>query len=678
VELTHDVLCGVVKSSRALRQERDARDRTERLLAEQRASELAARRALVRARQVAAGCAVLALGALVALGFAFFSADRARKAERQAQETRAAAEAARAQAEHLLGYLNDDFSVELAGVGRLGVIEQLGKKEVDYYASLPASLQTRDTERSAALAELHYGIALQNGYELDAAGKHLQHAVDVLGKLRTAGDSSEGTAVGLALGLSALADQADREQLPRATIDDLNGRAVELLRPYVEAPNASVAARRVFGTVATSAGSYAEGEQALALIAQAQRALASIGALDGSDIGAAADYATALEYQALTEWRMGRNTDLEATTTQGLALADRVLAARPGHLRALAARVFLKTLSAGKLLAEMRYDEALARTNEAYADAQLSLQLDPANVDTRSRVARNRVIAANEYMALGRPRAAITASREHIEALRGGANGFIANGDSILSSLARIAFIEADLGDTAQSAAALKEATDAYDALSHLLRPDNVRLIAAEADLNHVRVRIALLTPAPGAAALTIAKASRVKLVASNLKGFAGDSVGLLANSARDLGQMQFWAGNYAEAEAAFEAGQAELGDSQVVFDARDRVRFTVWRTMALAHLDQSGVAQGLIGPALTGARERNTHNRDAEDERLVFAEVLYAQALIDPAHRDALLTEAEGEIALLPREMRELRSTQEWTERIREERRAPLKVDAR
>ena len=41
VELTHDVLCGVVKSSRDLRREREAREATERLLAEQHERELA-------------------------------------------------------------------------------------------------------------------------------------------------------------------------------------------------------------------------------------------------------------------------------------------------------------------------------------------------------------------------------------------------------------------------------------------------------------------------------------------------------------------------------------------------------------------------------------------------------------------------------------------------------------
>ena len=55
VELTHDVLCGVVKASRDLRHEREAREATERMLAEQRDRAAAARRAMIRARQVGDG-----------------------------------------------------------------------------------------------------------------------------------------------------------------------------------------------------------------------------------------------------------------------------------------------------------------------------------------------------------------------------------------------------------------------------------------------------------------------------------------------------------------------------------------------------------------------------------------------------------------------------------------------
>ena len=74
VELTHDVLCGVVKASRELRLEREALEEAERQLAAQRAREPATRKALVRARQIAAGCAVLAV---VAVGAARSSASSA-------------------------------------------------------------------------------------------------------------------------------------------------------------------------------------------------------------------------------------------------------------------------------------------------------------------------------------------------------------------------------------------------------------------------------------------------------------------------------------------------------------------------------------------------------------------------------------------------------------------------
>ena len=77
VELTHDVLCAVVKSSRDQRQEREAREATERLLAEQRARELAAHRTAVRARQIAGACTVLAAAAIAAAIFGYFSSQRA-------------------------------------------------------------------------------------------------------------------------------------------------------------------------------------------------------------------------------------------------------------------------------------------------------------------------------------------------------------------------------------------------------------------------------------------------------------------------------------------------------------------------------------------------------------------------------------------------------------------------
>ena len=82
VELTHDVLCSVVRASRDLRHEREARDAAEKQLAAQHERELAAKRALVRARQIAAGCLVLAVVAVGAAGFGVWGMSVRRPRER--------------------------------------------------------------------------------------------------------------------------------------------------------------------------------------------------------------------------------------------------------------------------------------------------------------------------------------------------------------------------------------------------------------------------------------------------------------------------------------------------------------------------------------------------------------------------------------------------------------------
>ena len=152
VELTHDVLCGVVKASRDLRHERESREATEKMLAEQRERAAAARHALVRARQVAAVCIVLAVGAVAAAIFAYFSSQRAKRAEDLAQQSRV-------QAETLLGYLTAGFARELENSGRLDVIASLAKREIDYFHGLPADLKGPETQRTAAQALVQFARA---------------------------------------------------------------------------------------------------------------------------------------------------------------------------------------------------------------------------------------------------------------------------------------------------------------------------------------------------------------------------------------------------------------------------------------------------------------------------------------------------------------------------------------
>jgi len=244
VELTHDVLCGVVKASRDRRQEREAREATERLLAEQKDRELGARRAAARARQIAAACTVLAAVALIAAVFAYFSSQRARHAEHEAQQTRALAEQARGQAEQLLGYLSDDFARELENFGRLEVLAEFSQRQIDYFHGLPPALRGADTVRSGALALVNHSRALRALGQLEVAGSNADEAVQLLRALADSAGRSEATTVALARAYAAKARVLESRGDPTDMLT--SEQAIAALQPLLAAPKPPLAARRAY------------------------------------------------------------------------------------------------------------------------------------------------------------------------------------------------------------------------------------------------------------------------------------------------------------------------------------------------------------------------------------------------------------------------------------------------
>src|SRR5439155_22548466 len=300
VELTHDVLCSVVAASRDLRHEREARDEAEHQLAAQRARERATRKALVRARQVAAVCAVLAVGALASAAFGFLSMRRAQEAELKAQQTRAMAESARGEAEKLIVYLLDDFYLELEPVGRLDIVAGLSKRALDYYDALPKELRTAETDRNRALALVRYGAALRTQSKLEESGKALSEAVDVLAKLRKEGDRSEATAIGLGLGLMSKARVSDSLN-KRVDSRQFAQQGAEVLKPLMAAPSPSVGLRRAYGLSMTYLGFSQprdnQREAAVKTLDEAPEAYRSIDGLKLDDLPSAVAYAEASAWQ---------------------------------------------------------------------------------------------------------------------------------------------------------------------------------------------------------------------------------------------------------------------------------------------------------------------------------------------------------------------------------------------
>jgi tetratricopeptide (TPR) repeat protein len=382
VELTHDVLCAVVKASRDMRHEREARDEAERQLQAQREREAATHRALIRARQIATGCAVLAIVAVAGAFFGWQNMKRAQEAEANALKTRTMAEGARSEAEKLVVYLLDDFYLELEPVGRLDVVGDLSRRAIEYYAALPPELRDAQTDRNRSLALVRYGWVLRNRGKLDEAAKALDEAIATLDKVRKAGDTSDAAAIGHALALSGRARTYDStgrltDGLPLAE------QATQILEPFMKGPNPSVALKRAAG-VANNYWGYAQmragrEEDSAKTLEIARAAYRSVDDLAVGDLPSAAGYAESSAWLVDALNSLGRDVEARKVGEDGIKVSSAVLEKRPAHMPALRARALLQSALAGDALTGLRIRKALAFADAAMRDWEGLLKLDPGN-----------------------------------------------------------------------------------------------------------------------------------------------------------------------------------------------------------------------------------------------------------------------------------------------------------
>jgi len=459
VELTHDVLCGVVKASRDIRQEREARDASERLLAEQREKERATRHALVRARKVAAFCSVLAVVAVIAAVFAYWSTQRARRAERLADETRTVAEKARGQSEQLLGYLADDFSREFETFGRLDAVAEFSKRQIDYFDALPASLKDADTARNGATAMTYYAAASRRLNHVDVAIRYAERASGILSRLRADGDRSERTAIALALAeearISAMFDKGGSNLIPTAQ------QALELVRPFAEQPQASLAARRAYVKILGNLGYLQlrefKDEDAAATYTRAMQMAAAAAGPDWSVSDMADEYAYAAGWMEEALGRVGRGDEVRAVAAQASEVADRQARRRPGDRLALASAQLIAANAAFSDMDDMRDAEAGAEGRRATDASTSLLQFDPNNAVVKWNMTIDHQVVSDASWALGRPRQSV----DEIDAAVHLWPAHLTSRGLVLSLIQRSSAIwrKANLGDTVGAARDAAEAT---------------------------------------------------------------------------------------------------------------------------------------------------------------------------------------------------------------------------
>ncbi len=670
VELTHDVLCGVVKSSRDLRREREAREATERLLAEQHGRELAARRALVRARQIAVGCTVLAVGALTAAVLAYLSTQRAHRAELEAQQTRAISEQARAGAERLLGYLTDDFVGELESFGRLNVVAEFAKRQIDYFQALPPVLKGVETTRNGALAMVHYAKAMRRIGAMDAARANAAEAIRLLDRLRHDGDRTEATTIALALAYAIQAQILDNENDPAGLV---SGRqAYELLRPVAEAPHASVAARRAFVDILTRRGfeqqSDNQNQAAILTEQQARRFAVDLGALDLSNIEMAASYAEAGSWLVTALQNLGRNDEARHTGEESVALADKVLERRPGYRLALHAEQVIESTLSGVAQNDLNPGEALRISKRNEQISVNLLKLDPKSLVSINNLGVAHQSLGDAFWSAGRLREAVPYYQEMFDDFTDAASG--GTGPVILYSYQAeyMANQLAVLGESGGAAALLARMTPFLTKLRQTEAKSSMAPIIVEAMQKAGEAEIAYesgdLTDARRIAWDTVHRLQAVNPERGVQEVQKYVSLYLTANIA---GHAEYLLGNYAEAERAqrqaIEARKRYL--TEAVGDRRDLVEKSTWLAMAIARQGRFDEAAQVIGPVVKFHRELAAKNHGDQWQPLELAAALYAESLTDEKNRAALLREAAALVDRLPSTLRPLHDVRQWRERI-------------
>lgn len=335
VEITHDVLCSVIGASRAVRHKREELAESRRQLAAQREREAATRRALKRARLVAAVASVLMLLAAGSAVFGWVNMRRARAADAQAQASQHLAEQARSEAEKLVGFLIDDFYEELSPTGRVEIVGKLADKAVAYYDGLPAGLVTAQTRLYRGMALVRKASSLSIGGKAAEADRVSDEARKIFGQLRADnGDSDEiTTAMALAI-FSRIGSGSFFQQ--KKEVEEV----AALLRPLVVSGRASRTAKLALGQILAILPHLQPLEKGLETAEESRKILTDLGALDMSDLAAASAYGDSTDTQARLAFQLGRLDEAARLATLVGEISAKVLERRPGDLQAMINRFY--------------------------------------------------------------------------------------------------------------------------------------------------------------------------------------------------------------------------------------------------------------------------------------------------------------------------------------------------
>ena len=649
VELTHDVLCSVVRSSRDLRHERDARDEAQRQLAAQQAREVETHRALVRARMIATVCAVLMVVAAAGAVFGWVNYRRARVADAEAQQARVLAERARGDAEKLVGFLIEDFYAELEPTGRLETMGKLAHMAVSYYDGLPAELLTPQTQVYRGMALVREGGALLARGDGKAASKTLGEARALFEKLRADGYQSDEVTLGLALALFTTHSAAGIGA-PGASDADLR-RAADLLRPVAHAPGSSRQARLVYSDVLNYfSHAMPTKEEAIATCEESRKILVGLGALDLTDLSAASIYADTSDSQARHALALGRLDEAERLEREVYAIAEQVLVQRPGDFRSMRNRALAADLLG--TLAERRHDYVASAEYAAKAEqaGENYVRFNPTDLTAWDYWIRGKGQVAAALFEQGRVLESIAVQRSAV-ALQDDKRAASSLGPQLNWTWYLLAGDEAQVGQRVAAEKSLRGAARATDELIAQIPEGNPRRKLLPLAVDGWRSRLQLTAgeyqAAFDGATSTISRLKQIEVPADD-PSWRGMRRNFLNGSLATQAHAAILLGRYAQAEAAArERASLPRNPFSEADPQDDKSRASVELAHAVAMQSRGEEARKIVQIELARYRDEQKHGARGVTFDCDLAYALYVDALAQPgdpagrAQRDASLAEA-------------------------------------
>jgi hypothetical protein len=499
--------------------------------------------------------------------------------------------------------------------------------------------------------------------DVDAANPKLDEARELFESLLAVRAGDEQATLGLALTLFSRYAMWGLTGAPGGQEGDLQ-RAADLLRPLAHAPGSSSQTRIAYADVLNYLSHQQPKEAAIATCEEARKVLVDVGALDFTNLSAASVYADTSDSQARHALSLGRLDESERLTHQVYAIAEKVLAQRPGDLRSMRNRALAADLLGQ--LAMRRHDYAAAAEYAARAElaGQSYVQFNPADLSAWDYWIRGKGQVSDTLFERGRVLESIDVLRASV-ALEKDPRLPSSLGPQLTWTWAELAGLEARSGQRAAAEKSLREAMRANDELLKVTGDTGQwrQLLPLMPDAWRQRIQLYFgeHREALDGSAATARRMSGLQLpaddensrrVRANLLRFA---LGTESMAALQLGRD-------ADAERALRERLTLPPNPFSGDDPQDETsRSQVMLAHAVARQGRGAEAREIVQPVLERYRAEQARGAGGITFQRDLAYALYADAIAQDddragqARREASLAEAANLLASLPAEAQQL-----------------------